>query len=175
MFKRTVILVLALALAALPCAFAEYLDPYQKGDKVEDMSVELINGETFTLSEHLGKVVLIDVWATWCPFCVQRSLPALERIAEEYPDDVVVLTVESGEKEQDVIDFIVRNGYEFATFADENFEFDFSRFYAESLPTCFFIDAQGYYYGVHVGGGEDVYDTYKSMVDEMLALRDDAA
>jgi thiol-disulfide isomerase/thioredoxin len=42
-------------------------------------------GETRTLDDVKGKVVLVDFWATWCPWCI-RSFPAMRDLLEEYGD-----------------------------------------------------------------------------------------
>ncbi len=39
-----------------------------------------------------GKVVLLNFWATWCAPCLQE-IPELNRLAERYPDDLVVLSL----------------------------------------------------------------------------------
>lgn len=60
-----------------------------------DFSVTDIEGNTHTLQDYLddGKIVVIDVFATWCPVCT-ASLPAIDEIYAEYGpdgDDTMVL------------------------------------------------------------------------------------
>lgn len=51
-----------------------------------------------------GKVVLIDLWATWCPPC-KKLIPELESFQEKFKDDLVVIGV-SDEKEAAVTKYI---------------------------------------------------------------------
>ncbi|OGX42937.1 MAG: hypothetical protein A3H41_03245 [Omnitrophica WOR_2 bacterium RIFCSPLOWO2_02_FULL_45_28] len=49
-----------------------------------------IHGDTLRLSDFKGKVVLIDFWATWCPFC-RSSIPILKSLYDEYKDKGLVI------------------------------------------------------------------------------------
>ncbi len=75
------------------------------GDECYDFSLPLYDtaggGETFTLSQARGKVVLINFWATWCGPCV-TELPEFERIKEMYGDRVEVVAVHSAYVTEDV-------------------------------------------------------------------------
>ena len=49
-----------------------------------------------TLAEYQGKTVFVNFWASWCGPCAEE-MPDIVRIAEKYPDDLVVLAVNRGE------------------------------------------------------------------------------
>ena len=58
------------------------------------------DGKTFTLSDFLGKVVYLDLWATWCGPCV-GEIPALEKLISEMEGTNVVflsVSVDTDEK-----------------------------------------------------------------------------
>src|SRR5699024_5712012 len=45
-----------------------------KFKEAPDFTLTKMNGESFTLSEHEGKVIVLNVWATWCPPC-RKEIP----------------------------------------------------------------------------------------------------
>ena len=76
------------------------------GDLCYDFSLDRIMGEgKFTLSEHRGKIVIINFWATWCGPCV-TELPEFERIKEKYGEQVEVVAIHSAFVTADVKNFI---------------------------------------------------------------------
>ena len=53
--------------------------------KAPDFTMKDLEGKDFTLSSTLGKVVLLDFWATWCPPC-QESIPDLTKLQKQYSE-----------------------------------------------------------------------------------------
>jgi len=76
-------------------------------EQAPDFSLESFEGETISLDEQQGKAVFVDFWAAWCPFCVEE-MPEIEKIAQEFKDDLVVLGIHRTETES------VENGAKFA-------------------------------------------------------------
>lgn len=65
----------------------------------------LINGETITLADHEGKVVMINFWASWCPPCV-AEFPDIMRVAEAYPEELVVIALSVDENREEAKRFL---------------------------------------------------------------------
>ena len=63
----------------------------EPGQQLEDFTCTLFDGNTFHLADHLGQVVFINQWATYCTPCI-NELPFFETLQEEHPD-IVVLAV----------------------------------------------------------------------------------
>lgn len=57
-----------------------------------------MGGEPFTLSEHEGKVIVLNVWATWCPPC-RKEIPDFIEIQEEMRDEDVLFVGVSVDRE----------------------------------------------------------------------------
>lgn len=61
--------------------------------------LKTVDGSTLRLGDYAGKVVIVDVWATWCPPC-RQEIPHLVALGNEYKDrgvEVVGLTTEDPE------------------------------------------------------------------------------
>lgn len=68
-----------------------------------DFEVTLLNGETFRLSNQKGKVVLMNIWATWCPPCRDET-PDLVNLYEKYKDEgYITLGVSIDEQGESVV------------------------------------------------------------------------
>ena len=66
---------------------------YEVGQQLQDFTVECLDGSTFHLADTRGKIVYINLWATWCAACVQE-LPHFNALAQE-KEDAVVLAIHS--------------------------------------------------------------------------------
>lgn len=73
-----------------------------------DFALEGMDGETYRLSEFQGKKVMVNFWATWCPYCVDE-MPDLTKLAQDYSDDLVVLAVNVDESESKIQGFLDDN------------------------------------------------------------------
>ena len=73
------------------------------GENAPEFILESIDGETVTLSDYRGKVVLLNAWTTWCPPC-KAEMPELETYFRTHrDDDFVLIGVNIGEKPEAVI------------------------------------------------------------------------
>jgi thiol-disulfide isomerase/thioredoxin len=78
----------------------------ERGDQAPRFAAKTLDGERFTNDSLKGKVVLIQFWATWCPYC-KRDEPALASVTKEFEKDgLVVLAVDMGEPRRKVKKFV---------------------------------------------------------------------
>jgi thiol-disulfide isomerase/thioredoxin len=65
-----------------------------------------LDGETIDNETIKGKVILLQFWTTWCPYC-RRDQPAVETIIEEFKDkDLEVVGVDVGEPKKKVQQYL---------------------------------------------------------------------
>lgn len=108
-------------------------------------------GEEIALGDTRGAPVLVNLWATWCPPCVQE-LASIDRLAERVADAGVQFLLVTPEDEGPVREFLARRPlgvpvYLEGTLAPEALG-------AIVLPTTFVLDAQGVIRLHHRGAAE---------------------
>lgn len=72
---------------------------------VPDFTVKLLKGGEVKLSDYRGKIVLVNIWATWCAPCV-KEFPSLQGLVKRMDGKVVVLAVSYDKHLEDVETFI---------------------------------------------------------------------
>lgn len=116
----------------------------QVGFSAPDFSLQTLEGGTYTLSELRGQVVLVNLWATWCPPC-RAEMPAIQKVYAEYQDQgLVVLGINSTVQDElsAVAPFIMDYGLTFPILLDETGQVS-SMYQLRSLPSSYFIDREG--------------------------------
>ncbi len=118
-----------------------------------DFTVYDADGEAVSLSDQLGKPVVINFWASWCGPC-RSELGDFDEVAAEYEDDVIFMMVNltdgSRETVEGVKDFVKNEGYSFPVYFDT--DYSAAQAYAvRSIPLTVFVDAEGNLTDGHVG------------------------
>ncbi|NUQ00234.1 MAG: redoxin domain-containing protein [Armatimonadetes bacterium] len=130
--------------------------------------------QTVTLKSLRGKPVVIDFWATWCGPC-ERQQPTLQKLYQEYADRVAFYMV-SNEESDTVAPVVAERKLTIPQLLDPESKAA-KAFEAESLPTTFFIDAQGVLRQVHVGvpSTGDLEATYRADLEALLQAPSETA
>lgn len=114
-----------------------------------DFSLETLNGDTFTLGALRGQPVVLNFWATWCPPC-RVEIPHFEQASRTYNGQVAIVGIDDGEPAARVGPFVQEMGMSYAVPLDEDSVVS-RRYQVNSLPTTFFIGADGVIQNVHIG------------------------
>lgn len=124
-----------------------------KGFPPPDFTLRTQTGDEIHLADLLGKPILLNFWASWCPPC-RAEMPILEKISEEYNSaNLVVLAVNT--TYQDTTEGATRFMNEFSPplLFLWDMKGDVSHAYQiTALPTTFFIGSEGLITDVVIGG-----------------------
>ncbi len=141
------------------------------GDSAMDFSAQTNAGDTFTLSEQAGTVVLINFWATWCGPCVEE-MPALQDLYEEYgdSDNVRIILINAGESSQTVHRFLSQNGYTMPCIYDTDNTVN-DQYGVMGIPYTVIFNKDGTVAETFEGsyGCEKQYELYKKAIEEALS------
>ncbi|GAA4442730.1 hypothetical protein GCM10023188_42760 [Pontibacter saemangeumensis] len=115
-----------------------------------------LDGKMVAFESLKGKVVFMNIWATWCPPCI-AEMPNIQKLYEKVGSDniaFVMLSVDEGGMEK-VQKFIDKKGYTFPVYMPAS-EFP-QEFYSSAIPTTFIISPEGKIVAKQEGMAE--YDT----------------
>jgi thiol-disulfide isomerase/thioredoxin len=107
-----------------------------------EFSVSTLQGQTLSLHELAGKIVVLDFWATWCPPC-RESLPEIKDLLKKYPrEKLVVVSISADEKEAEWKNFVAKKGMDWPQVLDGD-ERMRNTFHVHAFPTYLVIDGEG--------------------------------
>lgn len=132
-------------------------------------ALELFDGGMFRLEEQRGKVVVLNVWASWCYPACWNEAPRLEAAWRQYRDQGVMLVgLNYQDREAEARAFIQRFGKTFPNGLDKGSKIAIA-YGVYGVPETFFIDDAGRIYAKHIG--EISWETLAAKIEEGLARR----
>jgi peroxiredoxin len=116
--------------------------PMEVNYAAPELSLQNINGETESLADYRGSVVLVNNWATWCPPC-KAEMPTLVAYHNEHTaDGFSVIAIEAGEPVDLVSQFAQSFGMSFPVWLDPDGA-SLNAFRNGTLPNSYVIDRTG--------------------------------
>jgi cytochrome c biogenesis protein CcmG/thiol:disulfide interchange protein DsbE len=143
--------------------------PVAAGSKAADFTLEALDGTTVSLDHLKGKVVFLNLWATWCGPC-RDEMPSMETLFDEFKGrkDFVMLAASQDTKGRQVVEpYVQKNGYHFKILLDP--ENKLSEAYEVSgVPETFIIDRTGRIVAHHMGAFDWSRPDVKEALEELL-------
>ena len=144
---------------------------------VAQAELELLDGTKFKAADRKGKVLLLNLWATWCGPC-RAEMPHLVEMYDKYKDrdfQVIGLDVGDGNGQPETVEEIkvfaakMNLNYELVRISNATVSevYKLTRF--EGVPQTLLVDREGHLRGVFLGGGSKVIDSMKAEVDKLMA------
>jgi len=134
------------------------------GNPAQSFQAQSISGTAASLQTYHGKLVILNLWASWCPPC-RAEMPDLQRLYATYKNrNLVVVGVNQGESIEQARAFATALGIHFPILVDQAQAY--GRVYAAlGMPTTFIIRPNGI-----IARGFDGALTYDQMVAAVRPL-----
>lgn len=142
--------------------------PLRKRTAAPDWSLPTLSGDTLSLSDLRGKVVLIDFFYRACAPCC-AALPTLQRLHEKYKDrGFVMVGIDPIDDpvEAEMADFLAKRGITY-TVAFSGRELA-KAYHVSGYPTLFFVNRKGKIMQVYVGYSKDMEAEIEKQLLRML-------
>ena len=150
-------------LAPTPAVFAAL----KKGQPAPPVKVTTTSGQSVTLANYQGRVLLIDFFASWCHPCVE-SIPHLIELNRKYgKEGLNVLGLSLDEEKDELIDFISPKKLNYpVALANEELQI---RYGLRSVPTLILIDKKGIVVDIYTGLSERSAKNIEATIKRLLA------
>lgn len=107
-----------------------------------DLILRTLDGEEQSLTDYLGKVVLLNNWATWCVPCI-KEIPELQAFYDDHVDEgLVIIAIDAGDSASAVSQVVEENNVTFPVWLDPK-KLSMNTFRMSSVPNSYVIDRAG--------------------------------
>jgi len=166
-----IVLLLAGALSAGVHFLGDELFPVEVGSKAPEIQGVTLDGTSRqkTLADYSGKVLLINVWATWCEPC-REEMPSIEKLHREFAPQglaVVAISVDDAGAEQRIRDFVKELGLSFEILHDPG-QVTTRNYQITGYPETFVIARDGTIRRKLIGAADWSSGANRALVRELL-------
>jgi peroxiredoxin len=141
-------------------------------ERVPDYAAMTLEGEEHSFTGHLGEVVLVNVWATWCGPC-RVEMPPIKALYDRYKDDgftVLAVSIDAGPGYRGKVEsFIEEYDLDFPILLDP--EGRITRMLRTAgVPETFVLDREGRIVKRHIGATDWNSRANRALIEELLRM-----
>jgi len=148
------------------------LSPTVTGIPAPDFTFPDLNGRYTSLFDHKGKVVLLNIWATWCPPCVYE-MPSMQMLYKEFKGqsfEILAVSIDTGGKDI-VAPFMKKHKLTFPALIDPKGTIQ-NLYGVTGVPESYIIDKQGIMIGKVIGGKDwatpEIFRFFQKLINRTL-------
>ena len=134
-----------------------------------DFIIKDLSGAKINFDQYKGKVVFINLWATWCGPC-RAEMKGIQKLYDKMDNDkiqFIMLSIDKDGSKEKVVNYIKDKGFTFPVFTPSGYLT--SQLNVPNIPTTFVISKDGRIVAKEVGMKD--YDTgkFKKFLDRLIA------
>jgi len=152
------------------------LTPTVTGIPAPEFTFPDINGRNISLSDYKGKVVLLNIWATWCPPCVYE-MPSMQKLYNEFNGkNFKILAVSIDAAGVDVVaPFMKKHKLSFPALMDPKGTIK-TMYGVTGVPESYIVDKQGILIGKVIGARDwsspEIFRFFRKLIDRPMHSTD---
>jgi cytochrome c biogenesis protein CcmG/thiol:disulfide interchange protein DsbE len=169
-----IVLLFGVTIAAAMYFLGDELFPVAVGMKAPRMEGATIVGpkRVKTLADYKGKVVLLNVWATWCEPC-REEMPSMEQLYREFGPhglEIVALSVDEPGMEENIRAFAKELGLTFEILYDPE-KVTANRYQVAGYPESFIIGREGTIRRIVFARADWTSEANRALIRELLGSK----
>lgn len=123
--------------------------PLTPGSPAPDFQLKTVSGKTVSLAALKGHPVMLNFWATWCPWC-KKEIPDMIRLEHQYGNQIQIYGVDVQEPSATVKSWMSSHGVDYPVLLDNGAQVA-ANYGVTALPVTVFIHPNGTISQIHVG------------------------
>lgn len=136
-----------------------------------DFTIETLQGDRVSLSDYRGQVVLLNLWATWCPPC-REEMPSMQTLYNQLKGrgfSILAVAAPTPPREtfEKIKNYIAENEYTFPVLIDSEYKVN-GTYGTGSIPTSWIVDTEGNLVARLVGATDWESDSIMEALEELL-------
>lgn len=139
------------------------------GEKAAGFKLTDLSGDSVSMANLHGKVVFLNIWATWCAPC-REEMPSMEKLYQRLHDNkgFVMLAVSQDTSNRDeVLAYVKKHGYHFDVLLDPQNAVA-EAYKVSGVPETFIIDREGRIVAHHAGAFDWSQPAISDALEELL-------
>ena len=148
-----------------------------EGIPAPDFTFPGLDGKNTSLSDYKGKVVLVNIWATWCPPCVYE-MPSMQKLYNEFNGknfEILAVSIDAAGVDA-VAPFMKKHKLSFPALMDPKGTIK-SMYRVTGIPESFIIDKQGVLVGKIIGprdwATQEVFGFFQDLIQRPLSAKNE--
>jgi peroxiredoxin len=157
------------ALTLLASSCSSELPKPEVGSAAPDFTLAALDGRQYRLADLKGKVVFVNLWATWCPPC-RKEMPSMVQLYNAFRNEGLEILAVSEDREMEALeDFVKRYQVSFPVLLDTE-KAVYKLYRATGVPETHLIDRRGVLQASVIGPFDwtapDVVRRVKALLDQ---------